>query len=177
MPCTVSASRRGVANALAPSYTRPSATSLSVTMRRRSSAAFACMRAGISSENSSSRRSGISCALCEEGGGVAEVRSCRAARFRMHPGVAAGLGKFAHAHDVALPLGPRDHAARIQQIEDVARLDALVIGRQRHQMLLALAVRPSRLEIFAAGVLGHPKLLEQHGGVGMFEIMPGMFLL
>src|ERR1700688_1102324 len=28
-------------------------------MRRRSSAAFACMRAGISSENSSSRRSGI----------------------------------------------------------------------------------------------------------------------
>src|SRR3979409_1375516 len=35
-------------------------------MRRRSSAAFACIRAGISSEKSSRSRSGISCALCED---------------------------------------------------------------------------------------------------------------
>src|SRR6516164_7611641 len=59
MPSTASASRRGVTNAFAPSYTRPASTSRSVTSLRKSSAARACMRAGISSENSSSSRSGI----------------------------------------------------------------------------------------------------------------------
>src|SRR5664279_2113208 len=165
-------------------------------MRRRSSAAFACMRAGISSENSSNRRSGINGALCEVGGACAAapplpatrfvhggrgedtrapsldylhsssksrspgtVRK-RTARFRMDPGVATGFRKFTHAHDVALTLGHRNHAACIQQIEHVAGLDALVIGRQRHQMFLALAILPPRIEISAAGVLGHPELLE-----------------
>ena len=61
----VSASRRGVANALAPSYVRPSATSRSVTSLRRSSAARACMRAGISSDKNSSSRSGIRTGLEE----------------------------------------------------------------------------------------------------------------
>ena len=86
----------------------------------------------------------------------------RSARFGMHPGFAAGFRQFAHAHDVALPLGHRDHAARVEQVEDVARLDALVVGRQRHQMRLALAVLPAGIEIFLAGLLRHPELLEQH---------------
>src|SRR6478672_4504105 len=55
----VRASRLGVANALAPSYVSPSDTSRSVTSLRRSSAARACMRAGISSDKNSSSRSGI----------------------------------------------------------------------------------------------------------------------
>src|ERR1043166_45142 len=59
-PSTASASRRGVTNARAASYTSPASTRRSVTSFFKSSAAFACMRAGISSEKSSSKRSGIS---------------------------------------------------------------------------------------------------------------------
>ena len=95
----------------------------------------------------------------------------------MHPGFAAGFCQFAHAHDVALPLGHRDHAAGVEQIEDVAGLDALVVGRQRHQMRLALAVLPAGVEIFLAGLFRHRELLEQHVGVGVLEIMPRIFLL
>ena len=58
-PSTTSASRRGVANALASPASRPSAFSPSVTSRFKSSAARPCMRAGISSENSSSSSSAI----------------------------------------------------------------------------------------------------------------------
>ena len=58
-PAMCSASRRGVENALAPSYRKPRSTSASVTSFFRSSAARRCMRAGISSERSSSRRSGM----------------------------------------------------------------------------------------------------------------------
>ncbi len=42
------------------------------------------------------------------------------------------LGEVAHAQDVALPLGHRDDAARVEQVEDVAGLDRLVVGRQHH---------------------------------------------
>src|SRR5207248_5635451 len=74
--------------------------------------------------------------------------SDRPARFGVNPGFAAGFCQFAHAHDVALPLRHRDHAACIQQVEDVARLDALVIGRQRHQMFFLVAsVFPSSREV------------------------------
>src|SRR5690606_37585421 len=99
-------------------------------MRRfRSSAPRRCMRAGISSENSSSSRSGM--IRPSAGGG--------------EPGLAAGLGEFADAQDVALPLGDRDDAARIEQIEDMAGLDALVIGRQGQPVLAPAAVAPARL--------------------------------
>src|SRR5579871_4564262 len=172
MPCTVSASRRGVAKAFAPSYTRPSATSLSVTMRRRSSAAFACIRAGISSEKSSSRRSGIR---------LRQPEPCRSRcppRFRVNPGLAAGFCQLAHAQDIALPLRHRDHPARVEQIEDVARLDALVVSWQRQRMLAAIAaLAPAGREIFLAGLFRHPELLEQHRGVGDLEIVPRIFLL
>ena len=53
------ASRRGVAKAAPPAENSPLAASASVTSRFRSSAACACMRAGISSQKSSRRRSGI----------------------------------------------------------------------------------------------------------------------
>ena len=58
-PATCSASRRGVTKPWRPHRPGPRSTSASVTSLRRSSAACACMRAGISSEKSSSRRSGM----------------------------------------------------------------------------------------------------------------------
>ncbi len=58
-PVMCSTRRRGVAKAAAASYVKPASTSFSVTSRFRSSAARACIRAGISSEKSSSSRSGI----------------------------------------------------------------------------------------------------------------------
>src|SRR3569832_674716 len=59
--------------------------------------------------------------------------TAHAARLRMQPGLAAGLGELADAQDVALALSDGDDAAGVEQIEDVARLDALVVGRQRHR--------------------------------------------
>src|SRR5262245_5610430 len=79
MPCTASASRRGVANALAPSYTRPAATSRSVTSFCKSSEARGCMRAGISSDRNSSNRSGI-----------VPQRQMRVVADRRLPGLLAG---------------------------------------------------------------------------------------
>ena len=63
-PAIASVSRRGPENALTPSNSKPA------IRQRADNKAFeilrgrACMRAGISSENSSSRRSGISSAVC-----------------------------------------------------------------------------------------------------------------
>src|SRR5271167_3688150 len=53
---------------------------------------------------------------------------------RLQPCGAAGFGEFAHAQDVALALGDGDDAARVEKVEGVARLDALIVGGQRHQM-------------------------------------------
>src|SRR3990170_4211433 len=100
-------------------------------MRRRSSAARACMRAGISSEKSSKRRSGM---------------ALRPSALRPQPRLAAGLGELAYAQDVALALGHRDDAARIEQIEHVACLDALIVGGQGHEVAALVAVRPARRE-------------------------------
>src|SRR3954469_2986480 len=104
--------------------------------------------------------------------------SSHAATFGRQPGLAAGLGEFTHAQNVALALGDRDHAAGVEQIENVAGLDALVIGRQRQPMALGIVARLAAvIEIFAAGALRHLELLEQHHGVGVFEIVPRVFLL
>src|SRR5690606_41148308 len=89
--------------------------------------------AGISSERSSSRRSGMSEAPGADG---------EAAGLRLEEGLAAGLGEVAHAQDVALPLGDGDDAARVEQVEGVGGLDALIVGRQHHAVRLAL--RPLR---------------------------------
>ena len=57
------------------------------------------------------------------------------------PGLAAGLGQRAHAADVGGALGDADDAAGVQQVEEVAGLDALVVGRQ-HQRLSAAPAAP-----------------------------------
>src|SRR5215510_6223939 len=100
-----------------------------------------------------------------------KILRCPAA-FGLEPRLAARLGKLTHTQDVALSLGHRDDTARIEKIEDVTRLDALVVSRQRHQVAILLAVGPARGEIFLAGRLRHLELLEQHRGVGEFEVVP-----
>ena len=47
-----------------------------------------------------------------------------------HPRPAGALRQVADAADIGLPLGDRDHAARLQRVEDVAGLDRLLIGRR-----------------------------------------------
>src|SRR5262245_37003436 len=49
--------------------------------------------------------------------------------FRHQPSSAAGFRQLAHPQNVTLPLGDGDDAARIQKVENMARLDALVVGR------------------------------------------------
>src|SRR5262245_22483238 len=100
-----------------------------------------------------------------------KILRCPAA-FGLKPRLAARLGKLTHTQDVALSLSHRDDTARIEKIENVARLDALVVSRQRHQVATLLAVGPARGEIFLAGRLRHLELLEQHRGVGEFEVVP-----
>src|SRR6478735_4044031 len=102
------------------------------------------------------------------------ARSPRSPALRLEPRRAASFRQFAHAQNIALPFGNRDHPARIQEIENVTCLDALVVGRQRHQMTFLLAVRPTGCEIFLTGGLGHLELLEQHRSVGKLEIVPGV---
>src|SRR6266851_3451554 len=140
--------------------------------RRRTAGSRTCRRR--TTNNPCPPRPRLESALCRLS---PAARSCRPSRLCMHPGFAAGFCKLAHARDVALPLGHRDHAAGVEQIEDVAGLDALVIGRQCHQVRLALAVLPSGIEISLAGFFRHGELLEQHVGVGEFEIVPRIFLL
>src|ERR1700694_2722399 len=43
--------------------------------------------------------------------------------------------ELAHAQDVALPLGHADGAARVEQVEDVRALQAVVVGGQRQLLL------------------------------------------
>jgi hypothetical protein len=57
-----------------------------------------------------------------------------AAARRPEPRGAAGPGELAHAQNIALTFRHRDHAARVEKVEGVARLDALVIGGQRHEV-------------------------------------------
>ena len=55
------------------------------------------------------------------------------------PGLAAGLGEGADAQDVGGALGDTDGAAGVEQVEKVARLQALVIGGQRQMVVDQLA--------------------------------------
>ena len=52
-----------------------------------------------------------------------------------HPGGACTLRQIADPADIGLALGDRDHAAGLQGIEDVARLDRLIISGQRQRLL------------------------------------------
>ena len=77
------------------------------------------------------------------------------------------LGQRAHAQDVALALGHADRTARIQQVEGVAGLHHLLVGRQRqvhfHQLL--------RLTL--AGV----ETVEHFFHVGVFEVVGALLHL
>src|SRR5690606_35978830 len=151
-PSTTTARRRAVANPSSRSNSSPASFSPSPTRRARSAAAFACMRAGISSENSSSSNSAI--------GILHEM----AARFQ--PATRTGLGERPHPPDIGGALGHADDAARIEDVEEMARLHALVIGRERkagRQNIVALALR----------ILEMP---HQDLDIGMFEIIGGEFL-
>ena len=83
------------------------------------------------------------------------------------PGLGAGLGQGAHAADVGRALGDADHAARVQQVEQVAGLQALVVGRQRQPAL----------QDRCAMLLGVGEVAEQQLGVGDLEIERRIFAL
>ena len=61
------------------------------------------------------------------------------AAFGREECLAAGLGQRADAENVALALGDGDDAADVEQVEDVARLDRLVVGGKRQLRLDAAA--------------------------------------
>ena len=44
-------------------------------------------------------------------------------------------------------------------------------------IITVLAIGPASLKVFFARRLRHSELLKQHVGVGVFEIVPGVFLL
>src|SRR5262245_36259940 len=156
-PATTATRRRGVAKVLRSLNSRPAPASACPSKRARSSRARVCMRDGISSENSSSRSSAIG-----------------AASLGLEPCGASRLGEVAHAQDMGLPLRHRDHAARIEQVEDMRGLDRLVVSGKREDMARALvAFREQRL---ALG-LGVAEMLEQEFRVGLLEIVARVFLL
>ena len=76
-PSTTRDRRRGPAKAFMPSLIRPAADRPSRIMRSRSRAAWACMRAGISSEKSSSSSWGMTGLTGRLGKGLEWRQSCR----------------------------------------------------------------------------------------------------
>src|SRR5262245_31964938 len=95
------------------------------------------------------------------------------------PSRAARFCQLAHTQDVALSLGDRDDAARVQQIEDVTCLDALIIGRQRQAVARVVGAGrgPTGREQRLAFLFGIPEMLQQDFGVGVLEIEARILLL
>lgn len=94
----------------------------------------------------------------------------------LHKGIGTGLGQGAHASDIGLAFSDRDHAARVQQVEDVAGLDRLIIGGVRHDDALAgfgIVVRLVK-DRLALG-FGLFEMAQQHLGVGHVEIPARVF--
>jgi len=92
----------------------------------------------------------------------------------LHERLAARLGQIAHPQNIAVTLGHRDDAARIEKVEDVAGLDGLVVGGQHAfvQVIVGPLVGRARGEQRQAFLFGVLKMAHQHGGVGIFEIVP-----
>ncbi len=84
----------------------------------------------------------------------------------VQPHFTAVLGQRPDAADIGLAFGRRDGAAGIEQVEQMAGLQALVIGRQRDLGLQGVCT-------FLFGVL---KVGFQHLDIGDFEIIFGIFL-
>src|SRR5688572_9811205 len=103
------------------------------------------------------------CWVCASLDPTYEARGIRSrpAPLRLQPRGTARLGEVAHAQDVALALGHGDDAAGVQQVEDVARLDALVVGGQRQLVALVVCTGggPTRLEERLALLLGVAEVL------------------
>ena len=66
--------------------------------------------------------------------------------FTRQPGLGAATRQRTHPADIGRALGHADHAARVEQVEQVAGLDALVVGRQR-QLCRCSRLAHSRLGI------------------------------
>src|SRR3569623_1525765 len=101
----------------------------------------------------------------------------RAATSGLQPGGAAGLGELADAQDIALALGDRDHATGVEQVEVVAGLDDLLVGRQSERVAAVWAGALPFVEQRLALGLGVRKVAEQHVGVGRFEVVERLLLL
>ena len=61
----------------------------------------------------------------------------RTTRFGLNERIRTLLRQRSNTTDVGLSLGHGNHAARVEQVKQVACLDALVIGRMRHDYALA----------------------------------------
>src|SRR3546814_7329983 len=72
-----------------------------------------------------------------------------------------------HAGNIGLTLGDRDHPPRVQQVEQMACFDRMVIGRKRQ----------FRRQQFLALLLRFPELVEQEIGLRMLEIIGGELTL
>src|SRR6185437_3669822 len=144
MPSAITVSRRGVTYPAMVAAGISAAASLSRTSPTRSSMARRCIRAGISSERSSSSSSPISGAR--------------------QPGFAARFGQGPDPADIGGALGDADHAARVEQVEQVARLEGLVVGRERQGRLVA------GTEQRGAFGLGVGEMPEQLFRVGALEV-------
>ncbi len=81
------------------------------------------------------------------------------------PFLAAGFSKVPHAADIAGAFGDADDAAGIEQVEEVAGLDALVVGRQGE-----VAAQEG-----GAFGLGLGEVAGEQGGVGVFEVEGAVF--
>src|SRR5262249_19083140 len=72
---------------------------------------------------------------------------------RLDVALGAALGERAHAADEALPLGDADRAARVEEVEGVRALHAVVVGRkdepggQQPLALLLEAVEEAEVEL------------------------------
>src|SRR5690348_6947307 len=99
------------------------------------------------------------------------------AHRRFQPGFATSLGQGAYPRDIGGALGDADYAARIQKIESVAGLDALVIGGQRQfGFIFLLASARGAGEQFLALLFGFREMTEEDLGVGALKIIGREFL-
>src|SRR5438067_2386987 len=91
------------------------------------------------------------------------------------PGVAARLRERAHPADIGGALGDADNAAGIEQIEQVACLQALVVGRQRQ--LWPVGTRLPGTQQRVALPLGILEMLGQDAGISALKIVGGELAL
>src|SRR5215469_2093676 len=147
IPSAMTARRRGVTYPRMSAAGISAAASLSRTSPVKSPIARRCIRAGISSDSSSSSSSGMS---------IGRVRAGE-------PSLAAGGCERPDAENIGSALGDADRSTRVEQIEQMARLQALVIGGQRQP-----AIDQCRALLFGVGEMGN-----QPGRLGKLEIIGG----